>query len=140
MQTNLVLTQYRTTMVCIDSYENRVLVGRFYTPDCQEEVCFHGVIDFVKKMDSTLDQLALAQGYASIRTFAKAPVMDCRNPFDGAVSNGKVATLGLRILFRQNASWQGSVVWLEGKREESFRSVLELLYLVDSAAAVGGTN
>ena len=39
----------------------------------------------------------------------------------------------MRILFRQNASWQGSVTWLEGGRDESFRSVLELLLLMHSA-------
>jgi len=38
-----------------------------------------------------------------------------------------------RILFRQNASWQGSVVWVEGRQEERFRSALELVLLMDSA-------
>lgn len=46
---------------------------------------------------------------------------------------GKRATFALRVLFRQNASWQGSVTWLEGGQEESFRSVLELLMLMNSA-------
>jgi len=41
----------------------------------------------------------------------------------------------VKVLFRQNASWQGSIAWLEGKREESFRSVLELLLLIDSAVS-----
>lgn len=35
--------------------------------------------------------------------------------------------MSLRVLFRQNTSWHGSVAWVEGKCEESFRSVLELL-------------
>ena len=39
----------------------------------------------------------------------------------------------VRVIFRQNASWQGSVSWLEGRRDESFRSVLELLMLLNSA-------
>ena len=46
---------------------------------------------------------------------------------------GRAATFALRVLFRQNASWQGSVSWMEGNREESFRSVLELLFLMNSA-------
>jgi hypothetical protein len=46
---------------------------------------------------------------------------------------GKVATFATKVLFRQNASWQGSVSWVEGQREEAFRSVLELLFLIDSA-------
>lgn len=46
---------------------------------------------------------------------------------------GRCATFAVRVLFRQNASWQGSVSWLEGSREESFRSALELAFLMDSA-------
>ena len=50
--------------------------------------------------------------------------------------NGKVATFFIRVLFRQNASWQGSVFWHEGKQEERFRSVLELLLLINSALSL----
>ena len=39
----------------------------------------------------------------------------------------------VRILFRQNASWQGTVLWSEGSQEERFRSALELALLLDSA-------
>jgi len=46
---------------------------------------------------------------------------------------GEQETFDVKILFRQNASWQGSVVWLEQKQEQSFRSVLELILLFDSA-------
>ncbi|MBQ3147093.1 MAG: hypothetical protein IJB91_05120 [Oscillospiraceae bacterium] len=46
---------------------------------------------------------------------------------------GDLATFAVKILFRQNASWQGSVTWLEGKREQSFRSVLELILLMSTA-------
>lgn len=45
---------------------------------------------------------------------------------------GKLATLRMRVMFRQNASWQGSVKWVEEDLEENFSSVLELLLLIDS--------
>ena len=54
--------------------------------------------------------------------------------------NGDVATFAVRVLFRQNASWQGSVVWLEGKKEEKFRSALELFNLMGSALSGGLTE
>ncbi|MBQ3122632.1 MAG: hypothetical protein IJC14_00585 [Firmicutes bacterium] len=47
--------------------------------------------------------------------------------------SGKLATFNIKILFRQNASWQGLCGWLEGKQEQSFRSVLELFFLLHSA-------
>lgn len=129
--------EYRTTRVCIDSYENQVPVGRIYNLFYPDVIHFHGVIDFLKKVETMLDQMNFPQAFSSVRTFAKAPVAEARAPHGGKAYNGEVATLALRVLFRQNTSWQGSVAWLEGKREESFRSVLELLFLMDSAAMAG---
>ena len=34
---------------------------------------------------------------------------------------------------QENHTWQGTVSRVEGKRQENFRSVLELLKLIDSA-------
>ena len=50
---------------------------------------------------------------------------------------GRRATFAVRVLFRQNATWQGSVTWMEKNQEESFRSVLELLLLMNSAVSKG---
>ena len=43
----------------------------------------------------------------------------------------------VQILGRQNATWQGTVTWLDGRESQSFRSVLELIHLMDSAIARG---
>ena len=43
-----------------------------------------------------------------------------------------LATFELEIIFRQNASWQGNLVYAEQNLTSSFRSVLELLTLLDS--------
>lgn len=32
----------------------------------------------------------------------------------------------------QNQSWQGQIEWIQGQKKESFRSVMELLQLIDS--------
>ena len=45
---------------------------------------------------------------------------------------GRCATFSVHVCARQNSSWQGRVRWLEGKREESFRSVLELMGFMES--------
>jgi len=44
-----------------------------------------------------------------------------------------VATFRLRVIFRQHTSWQGTLLWQDERQEESFRSVLELIHLIDSA-------
>lgn len=42
-------------------------------------------------------------------------------------------TFVVQVISAQNATWQGTVAWAEGKKQESFRSALELLRLIDSA-------
>ncbi|MFT5872130.1 MAG: hypothetical protein ACI8WT_001058 [Clostridium sp.] len=39
----------------------------------------------------------------------------------------------VRIKYRQNTSWQGSIQWLGGKQTRHFRSCLELIMLVEQA-------
>ena len=123
----------RGTMLCIDSYDNCVPVGRFYNLKCPEGVPFHGVIDLLKKIEDVLEQTRFPQSFSKIRTFADVPVLDMSPLSTPIPPHGAVATFSLAVLFRQNTSWQGSLAWVEGKRQETFRSVLELLYLIDSA-------
>lgn len=44
---------------------------------------------------------------------------------------GKEETFVVKILDCQNATWQGSVTWVERQRKQYFRSALELLKLID---------
>lgn len=50
----------------------------------------------------------------------------------------KKQTFILEISDTQNQSWQGKVEWIQGKKKESFRSVLELLRMLDSAVCPSG--
>ncbi len=47
-------------------------------------------------------------------------------------AKGRLATLKTRVMFRQNAEWQGNARWLEEDLTEDFSSVLELMMLIDS--------
>lgn len=44
----------------------------------------------------------------------------------------KKQTFILEINDTKNQSWQGQVEWVQGQKKEAFRSVMELLHLVDS--------
>ena len=124
---------FRTTVVCVDGYENKVPVGRWYNSQYETGAAFHGVMELMLSLESMLEEAKFPQSFSNRRTFG--PPGECATETAGedAVKEGKLATFALRILFRQNASWQGSVFWYEGKQEESFRSLLELLVLMDSA-------
>lgn len=45
----------------------------------------------------------------------------------------KTETFIIRVMDQQNATWQGSVTWVDEQREQYFRSTLELLKLIDGA-------
>lgn len=124
--------EYRTTTVCVDSYENGVLKGRFYNPYLSEGKDFQSMAQFLLGMEQTLDMMEFPKAFAARRTFNPIPEWVAES-VETEVRTGSAATFQVRVLFRQNASWQGSVVWLEGKREQSFRSALELFFLIDSA-------
>lgn len=132
MRVRITGEEYRVTTVCVDSYENGVLSGRFYNPYLQEGKEFRSMAQFLLGMEQTLDMMEFPKSYTAKRTFASAPGSLAGN-VEEEIRQGRIATFQVRVLFRQNASWQGSVVWLEGKREESFRSALELFFLIDSA-------
>jgi len=124
---------FRTTIVCIDDYDNKIPQGKIYNAYYEGGVSFCGVIDFLSNMEAMLEEMNYPQSFSSRRSFGSSAVKKTPDLSPDAVQEGKYATFSLRILFRQNASWQGSLYWHEGKEEESFRSVLELLLLIDSA-------
>jgi hypothetical protein len=50
-----------------------------------------------------------------------------------AGNTGAQGSFVIRILNRQNATWQGIVTRLDKKKEQPFRSLLELIKLIDSS-------
>jgi hypothetical protein len=42
----------------------------------------------------------------------------------------------VQVKFRQNNCWQGTIQWLEGQKTCSFRSLLEMLRLMDEALEI----
>ena len=123
----------RTVMIYVDSYDKKVPVGRFHIASEQESHPFHGMIQLLLKINRNLDRENFPQSFSELRKFhmpSKESLVPSAQPDK---KRGDTATFSVRILFRQNASWQGSVTWLEGNQEEYFRSVLELVALMDDA-------
>ena len=47
--------------------------------------------------------------------------------------HGDIGTFIVRVQHRQNSSWQGRVTWMEQDRTIQFRSVWEMIKLIESA-------
>ncbi|MDD6604680.1 MAG: hypothetical protein PUE96_02035 [Oscillospiraceae bacterium] len=111
------------------------MAGRLYHPALPGGRQFRTLMELLVTMEELLDETQLPQNFAEKRSFGDSPVTLAQAPPTEEQLSGQTATFAIRVAFRQNANWQGSVTWLEKKREESFRSVLELLLLMNSAVS-----
>lgn len=87
-------------------------------------------------MDCEMDDICFPEEYTKIKNFANGGTKRFESKSVSEpkeVAAGEMATFKVKVIFRQNASWQGIISWLDGTREESFRSVYEMLMLMDSA-------
>lgn len=50
-----------------------------------------------------------------------------------AIEKDTVQNFVVSLKSQENHTWQGTVSWVEGKKQVNFRSALELLKLMDSA-------
>lgn len=130
---------FQYTVLCLDKYENKCMQGRLYHPISDEGLSFRSVMELLCIMESMFDQISYPKAAMEMRQFQKTPKISLslmeqinwENLNKG--HRGKQGTFLVRICFRQNASWQGTVKWLEKGRELKFRSAMELLLMMDSA-------
>jgi len=88
-------------------------------------------------MESALEEDMFPQSDTARRTFHADPPLPVSRIPKLQLRRGQMATFELQIVFRRHSSWQGVIRWLDRQREESFRSVLELILLMDSALREG---
>lgn len=125
---------YRTTYLCVDSYERGVMRGRWYNPGLEGGGrTFESLAQFLTGAEALFDGANFPQSYTAKRVFAPIPELTASGNPDPNFRAGEQATFMIRLLFRQHASWQGCVTWIESSSEQTFRSALELILLIDSA-------
>lgn len=122
---------YRKIQLCVDSYENGVLKGRYYMKT--GDGAFESIAQFLTDVESVFDTINFPQAYMAKRSFSSTPAPGAGERPEPGPRTGELGTFVIRILFRQHTSWQGSVTWVEEDREQTFRSVLELILLIDGA-------
>lgn len=133
MQSRIRDNAYRTTVLCVDSYQNGEIAGRLYHPGLPEGKQFLSLMQLLVEMEELLDELQFPQSFTARRSFAPAPFQLGAAIPEDLEERGQTATFSVRVLFRQNTSWQGAVTWRDTGQEESFRSVLELVLLMHGA-------
>ncbi len=110
--------------------------------DCtMRSFLFTGMSELVERMDLCLDEQRLVPSTMRMRTFVNDRGATDRNPREEGVSVSKAdkafgpPTFVVHVQFRQNATWQGTIAWLEGEQEANFRSTMEMLHLMEGVVA-----
>ena len=125
---------YQTGMfvIHVDLCENGILSGRIHYPFDGETDNFSGLMNLILKIEQKLDEENSPQAFHTIRTFHPHQHLWIGTETTQSSYSGKIATFNLNILFRRNASWQGSLTWVEKSQTQHYRSVLELIALLGS--------
>ena len=124
---------YKTTLVCVDSYDQGAISGRFYSGQEEESVPFHSLAQLLERVENRLDEMNYPQAFTARRPFGTMPEALLEDRKESKQKKGKLGTFAIKVLFRQHTSWQGTITWLDEKKSQAFRSVLELVLLMDSA-------
>lgn len=135
-RTRMVPEDMRSCIIRVEQYDNKNLQGTFYNLYYGVEIPFENLTRLLLLMEDLMDELDCPQASVKNRrfgTFDKAPERNSIPLFSFQSGQEALATFKIKVLFRQGASWQGKIEWLEEHLETSFRSALELIKLMDSA-------
>ena len=136
----------------IVAYENGTLRGELYSQYLETPYVFISLIRMIGKMEEIFDENKFPEKFLLPRTFGVVKREKKAEPEKGidAVKNpespvkkeagGSKCTFEISVRFRQNATWQGQILWAEKNLKQNFRSVLEMLKLMDEALTSGTDN
>lgn len=124
--------EYRSILVCVDSYEDYELRGHFHHQASSGVIVFKSMMQLLLEIERLLDEKEFPQSFTAKRCFQELSFPQNIETEELWERRGRKASFIIKVLFRQNATWQGSITWVDEGREESFRSALELLLLMHS--------
>ena len=127
----------RTCIIRIHSYRDKNPEGTLYNLYYGEEIAFANLTRLLLLMEDMMDEMGSPQASihsrrfgSTLKTKERATTAQQQLP---RPDKEVIATFHVKVLFRQGASWQGKIRWADAKEEQTFRSALELVKLMDSA-------
>lgn len=132
-------------VVCIDRADGGNESGRLYSCYSREPDRFEDQYQLLLMMEQVMERINYPQPSVALRRYGKKegkkePVKYARHERPEKVLEqtellsyrGEEATYAVRIQYRQNATWQGELLWLEHNEVHGFSSELEMLKLMDN--------
>lgn len=125
-------------VVCLDASADGRETGRLYSCYSLEPAEFPDKIQMLLLMEDVMENINFPQSSVNLREYGKKEhqkrerpkkMREQRELFD---FRGTLGTYAIRVQYRQNATWQGEIAWMEQNMVKSFSSELEMLKLMDN--------
>jgi len=132
----------KTSTIKVTSYDDKIICGFIENPNLEAALPFRGCPWLISILDTLQDALDFPQKTFKLRSFADtpSPTLEALEKVEQKPGQKIIASFRVSIFYRQNASWQGRIVWDDQARSSSFRSTMELIMLMDSALSCGAAE
>ena len=128
-------------VLCVDRISGDMIEGCFYHSYSTEPVPFSGTRELTLRMEKLYDYLHFPFPGTNQRSFftAEAPSRLTKERIkvmtddELLTKHGDIGTFIVRVQHRQNSTWQGRITWMEENKTVQFRSVWEMIKLIEGA-------
>lgn len=126
-------------VLCVHQKQSGRIRGHLYHGYTPEGIFFHGYEELIKAAEGFFDSLGfphMETGNRDIRGHMhriqkKEGMVRIMRDEELLEQHGDIGTFVIRVQHRQHSSWQGRVTCLERDQTVYFRSVLELMKIID---------
>ena len=128
-------------VLCVDRVNGDLIEGCFYHSYSTEPVPFTGTRELTLRMEKLYDYLHFPFPGTNQRSFftSEAPSRLTKERIkvmtddELLTKHGDIGTFIVRVQHRQNSTWQGRITWMEENKTVQFRSVWEMIKLIEGA-------
>ena len=134
-------------VVCIDRTDPGGFHGRLFHKYSREGAAFDSTERMIYLMEHLFDELEFPRAGTNIRSFSETEqgsrgMHRIKEGMEKIMADeellnqhGYQGTFIVRVQHRQNSTWQGRITWADQDRTLSFRSIWEMIHLMESAMA-----
>ena len=134
---------------CVDAVCAERISGRVFSRRFTRQVPFNDLISLALQLDKVFDLQSFPQAFQRARIFLREEQNDdyiAADPSCGLsreqiqAQRGDVLTFEIEVSSRRNASWQGTVCWVDSGERQEFPSVMDLLRLLQQKLSEHSTS
>lgn len=129
-------------VLCVDRMELGRMVGTFYHAYQREGTVFRTVDELLFELEHFYNWINFPRQSTNDRTFSddtsyvaasREERIKVMTDEELLKKHGDLGSFVIRVQHRQNSSWQGRITWMDEDKTVNFRSIWEMIKLIDDA-------